>query len=458
MGKKQRTTQNTKITRIVINGLHDEYNYDVKFDEKLTFLYGENGCGKTTILNILTAVVTGNLHALFAYSFSSLTLYYLDGEHIKDEQKIYIKKNKNNMNLEYENEQHTVKYRGLPFDDEFFGDIEEKKIEILYRRQYPFTDRIKNLFNYVYLPLNRFGMDLDDENEIFRIRRKSLLRQDIVYNAYLNSSLNHVSTLINNHLSNVSIQENKINDSFRREVLTSLVKVSSDIKFDQSENYLNLDKWGDIEKSKEEYKKILRDIDAWDDTINKQLEIFFNEIQNLYNSYQNSDKHSVINTPFYLKYAELIKIRKITELAKKYEKKKKEIRKLQEVFIEVINDFFGRDKELLIENFGEIYFISHGKKLDLKDLSSGEKQIIIIFSSLIFGLEDAKAGIYIVDEPEASLHLAWQNKFVPSILKINKDIQLIFATHSPELIGRYTDKAVKLVRTQETNYEKLTLN
>ena len=74
MGKKQRTTQNTKITRIVINGLHDEYNYDVKFDEKLTFLYGENGCGKTTILNILTAVVTGNLHALFAYSFSSLTL------------------------------------------------------------------------------------------------------------------------------------------------------------------------------------------------------------------------------------------------------------------------------------------------------------------------------------------------------------------------------------------------
>ena len=63
-----------------------------------------------------------------------------------------------------------------------------------------------------------------------------------------------------------------------------------------------------------------------------------------------------------------------------------------------------------------------------------------------------------MDEPEASLHLAWQNKFVPSILKINKDIQLIFATHSPELIGRYTDKAVKLVRTQETNYEKLTLN
>lgn len=44
----------------------------------------------------------------------------------------------------------------------------------------------------------------------------------------------------------------------------------------------------------------------------------------------------------------------------------------------------------------------------LSQLSSGEKQLLIIFSFLLFGLSSDEHGIYIIDEPEASLHLAWQ--------------------------------------------------
>ena len=77
-------------------------------------------------------------------------------------------------------------------------------------------------------------------------------------------------------------------------------------------------------------------------------------------------------------------------------------------------------------------------------MSSGEKQIFIIFASLIFGLKNNKSGIYIIDEPEASLHLKWQREFVSSILEINPNIQLIFATHSPEIVGRYTNYMRKL--------------
>ena len=65
---------------------------------------------------------------------------------------------------------------------------------------------------------------------------------------------------------------------------------------------------------------------------------------------------------------------------------------------------------------------------------------------MIFGLSAGQSGIYIIDEPEASLHLAWQKKFVESIQKANRSIQLVFATHSPEIIGRYSDYAVKLQR------------
>ena len=46
---------------------------------------------------------------------------------------------------------------------------------------------------------------------------------------------------------------------------------------------------------------------------------------------------------------------------------------------------------------------------------------------------------------ENSLTLpAWQKSFVESIRRVNNSIQLIFATHAPEIIGKYSDHAVKL--------------
>ena len=78
----------------------------------------------------------------------------------------------------------------------------------------------------------------------------------------------------------------------------------------------------------------------------------------------------------------------------------------------MITSFFnssGSDKTIKISNEGMIYFETLGRRskrnLNLTELSSGEKQIIIIFASLIFGLQGNKTGLYIVDEPEASLHL-----------------------------------------------------
>ncbi|MFK4946531.1 MULTISPECIES: hypothetical protein [Lactococcus] len=38
-----------KLENLFIEKLHGIYNYDVDFNEDITFLYGSNGCGKTTI-------------------------------------------------------------------------------------------------------------------------------------------------------------------------------------------------------------------------------------------------------------------------------------------------------------------------------------------------------------------------------------------------------------------------
>ena len=49
-----------------------------------------------------------------------------------------------------------------------------------------------------------------------------------------------------------------------------------------------------------------------------------------------------------------------------------------------------------------------------------------------------------MDEPELSLHLSWQNKLVETIRKINDNMQIVFATHSPEIIGKYDEKVFEL--------------
>ena len=97
---------------------------------------------------------------------------------------------------------------------------------------------------------------------------------------------------------------------------------------------------------------------------------------------------------------------------------------------------------------GRIYFTTedNDQKLSVQFLSSGERQILVFFANLIFGVKDTSSGIFVVDEPELSLHLSWQKVFVEKALGINNNVQFIFATHAPEIVGTYREKAKKLHR------------
>ena len=50
---------NMKIKHFKIEKLHGYIDYNIKFNNDVTFLYGNNGCGKTTVLNIITSIITG---------------------------------------------------------------------------------------------------------------------------------------------------------------------------------------------------------------------------------------------------------------------------------------------------------------------------------------------------------------------------------------------------------------
>ena len=57
-----------------------------------------------------------------------------------------------------------------------------------------------------------------------------------------------------------------------------------------------------------------------------------------------------------------------------------------------------------------------------------------------------KPVVYIADEPELSLHVTWQEKLLKSLVTLGEQMQVIVATHSPDIVGGFHDKVIDLGR------------
>jgi predicted ATPase len=86
------------------------------------------------------------------------------------------------------------------------------------------------------------------------------------------------------------------------------------------------------------------------------------------------------------------------------------------------------------------------ENLKLSMLSSGEKQIISLFSHIY--LSSGRRFFVIIDEPELSLSVGWQRRFLPDILNTGRCDGLIAVTHSPFIwendLGQYVHSLPEL--------------
>jgi len=105
-------------------------------------------------------------------------------------------------------------------------------------------------------------------------------------------------------------------------------------------------------------------------------------------------------------------------------------------FLELANRFLiDSGKQLEIDQVGWLVVrLPDGTARSLDVLSSGERQIVVILGHLAITREQNRAGVFVVDEPELSLHLKWQQIFVDSMLKASPKNQFILATHSPAIV------------------------
>ena len=129
------------------------------------------------------------------------------------------------------------------------------------------------------------------------------------------------------------------------------------------------------------------------------------------------------------------------------------------LFVDIINKRKFANKTLKIDREKGFYFATPmGKEVELAYLSSGEQQELILLYRLIFTLP-ATDTLLLIDEPETSLHVVWQETFLDDLLRIMQlypnQIQAIVATHSPQIINLHGDLVVDLYRLQKKNTQNI---
>jgi len=117
-----------------------------------------------------------------------------------------------------------------------------------------------------------------------------------------------------------------------------------------------------------------------------------------------------------------------------------------ELFKEIINGRF-LDKQLVVSQSGFAVQSDNADSLPLDLLSSGEQHELVLFYDLLFKV--TRNSLILIDEPEISLHVAWQEAFLEDLARVATISQFdaIVATHSPQVINTHWDLTVELKTT-----------
>ena len=112
-------------------------------------------------------------------------------------------------------------------------------------------------------------------------------------------------------------------------------------------------------------------------------------------------------------------------------------------FQDIVDELFAETGKKIVRTENEIHFTQIGETLLPYQLSSGEKQMLIILLTVL--VEDGLPYVLFMDEPEVSLHIEWQKRLIELITELNPNVQIILTTHSPAVImSGWMDKVTEV--------------
>ena len=432
------------IKRLKIIDLFERFNYDIDLNKELIILTGPNGYGKSTILKIILAINKGN----FEY-FRRLTFKKIEIEFNNYEGKITLEKDysRSDTNLKINgvefkeyiniiNKIRPTKYMNIGITDEIDGIIDFQDID--YARKFfkskIYHDRIK------YIGEEEEKNLLVDYINLLSRSKKSLTKAKAKEKIKLKDA---IETLENTKEEIYFIKEQRMFKNIDNEKVVELIEdIPKRIKERINEISQIYSKKANMIDSTYPLRLFNTLQGITEEEYDTKLEEIMEKFEKL-NDYDISDINIIdTNVKFKEEHSKALKVY-FDDFDDKYKVYEEDINKFDS-FKKIINNKLSF-KEIKISKGTGLSVLNHnGNEIKLSMLSSGEKQQIVLYYNLIFELEDKT--VLMIDEPEISLHIIWQQDFMDDLLKVIKDknIKVIVATHSPQILSSYWDNQIDL--------------
>jgi len=409
-----------RLKSVEIMDLWGKNNFKLDFNRDLNFLIGENGSGKTTVVNLVAATLKLDYPTLERVPFSQITLVLQSEQNEKIFPKIQVIKEIDEIfgnSIKY-----SVTYSPRKKPDEFYlDDLDEVYAYRRARRSHrvrrralvepQVSERTRELVNLSWLSIHRGSLRLSRSDEGG-------------YDSTVETKLDDLSGEFTRYFSKLKEQEVSKTEQFQKAVFLSLLPAKNDVFMAKGFQY-----------EKESLEQIFSSLGLLNKESQKSIDLQFKNLNSAAESVRS--KKQIDGNIF----TSLFAAQRIHDVVKAWQQlldEKREIFRDRDNFLEVLNSLLIK-KNLRIsnENVLEVW-TDDGNLLRSRDLSSGEKQLLIVLGEALLHREGP--WIYIADEPELSLHINWQLQLVDSVKTINPNAQIVFATHSPEIVSSYDTK------------------
>jgi energy-coupling factor transporter ATP-binding protein EcfA2 len=454
------------IRKIEIRQLFGRYSYDLPSENEslgdLNIIYGENGLGKTTLLNLVFHLLSpgenkGHVELISKAKFESLTVYLNDGTAIsaqKDPQLLVgpvvfrISGAQRPRAIEWKYSVTTpgsIKLSDLPANIDLTKvpkEVREQVTRALEQRRF-FAEMSKLQATPLMLTSDRiFLTDAADPaaresrwNASPEARSRARLSEIIVEyrNEAVSESMHTASVWLQKKLLETSYGAGESTSGIYDEVVNRIANTAYKTSTGLSA--------ADQIRTRLELKDGIEDILSRA----KSFSEFGLARQMLSNSLASSvsacsgNKLNLINSVLKPHLAEL----------------KSRLDKIDPIyhlilsFVTSVNGFLNDKKLAYNVREGLKIFVESGGALTREEitpsqLSSGEKQLILIFCHVLTARNST--SVFIIDEPEISLNIVWQRMLVSALQSFAKgsEIQFIFASHSMEILAKHRDRVITL--------------
>lgn len=469
--------------KLIIEKLFDKYDYEIEFKNKINVLIGENGAGKSTILNIIHYIKNEDYESLSKIKFKKIIL--------KDEEEIviyyddykrldftyipgyifYLKDFLSNNDFVYESVSEMI----TAFEDYIYSNrakfnfSNSKSCNIFYDlvvlfeannpgysekdlnpKQIPYGS--KNFFENIFIILSTLKKKHNFVNlkEILSSCKFSvdytqiqyrMIKDDQYYVFSLEQS-DETSTLYNyvKYKESTKYKIRYYSDDVLKELNDKIFNMIQDKTWTWSEEYCK----NDIDKIKYLSYSLL---------YKHKRKLYKIGTDKNYEEILNFIKHPIADKEEkYLSYDSCIGYEEANKfLLKNFDSLISNINDERYViFKEMANTLFkNKDINVLYKSDNQYDFMiidkTINKRLRLNDLSSGEYKMIRLIMMIAFSTEEQ---VLLIDEPELSLSSFWQSTLIDFIEKYCIAKKIIIATQSPNIVNENQFKYVFQIKKE----------